>query len=187
VTIIGYMTNFSALGLGYLVPVCTAFPWIGLGIRLLAANHRSRVAMQQARQVLISIGGLALWASLAAYTDMARASPYSGSSELFVTQDQQNRDALTVSIISQRQGDFTVHIEMNDVRLDSIGPRRLQPQDVWSENWVVPSGAEGWLKVTVEYNRVFQRELEFSIRSSSESGQHFPESGSQRSPIHPPE
>jgi len=187
VTIIGYITNFSALGLGYLVPMCTAFPWMGLGIRLLASNRRSHIAMQQARQVFISIVGLALWASLAAYTDMARASPYSGPSELFVTQDQQNKDALTIGVISQRPGDFTVHIEMNDVRLGSIGPRRLQPQDVWSEQWIVPSGAEGWLRVMVEHNRVFQRELEFSIRSNSQIGQHFPESGSQRSPIQPPE
>jgi hypothetical protein len=165
VTFIGYIANFTPLGLDWFVPLCVLVPWGVLGIYLIIRRPVFRLTLSWATYGTSLVVVLLVWALLSTWAAHARAQRHAEFTELFVTQEDTLSKTISVNVVNRlnRPEDFTIVFKLDDVEVRTVGPRLLAPNSLWIEKEPIPPTLTGErLVITLEKDGLPYRELKLS-------------------------
>jgi hypothetical protein len=165
VTFIGYLTNFSPLGLNWFLPLSLILPWIALVVEL--SLHRGRFTISWS--VIVSVASLVtitcVWAFLALQVAQERSGNHADYTEFFVTQAQPGKDDITLNVVNRlpEPQNFSMAAQLPGQPKQIVGLRIVAPGAIWKVTWKIPGGAtsERYV-VTLEKNGIAYRELRLS-------------------------
>ncbi len=135
-TLLGYVANFSPLGLRSVVPLVIGAPLLALLGLLLIKRQPVAIASvwlhYGATLLLVSL----LWAAMATAVSAQRSAASPAQSELFITQTQPDALTLTVTNPTAQRADFELTIAV-DGQVRSQQPLHLAPGALSSQQWQV--------------------------------------------------
>jgi hypothetical protein len=165
ITFVGYITNFTPLGLGWFVPLSVIVPWVVLGIYLIIRRPRFRVESSWVIYGASLIITLLIWSLLSTGVARARTQRRAEFTELFVTQPHPQSRSLAVNVVNRlnQSADFTIVFELDGVEVQTVGPQLLAPNSSWTEKWRIPSTSmDKRVLITLEKGGIPYRELHLS-------------------------
>jgi hypothetical protein len=169
VTFVGYIVNFTPLGLSFLVPLAIVAPWVLLGIYLLLRRPRMRLRttwLVRGASILVVVF---VWAILASQVAQARTQRHAEFTEFFVTRANPQDRSFTINIVNRldRTGDFTIDIAADGVQVQTFGPWTIAAKSYRTETWQAPSdAANARFTITLKKDGIPYRELHFSGNSA---------------------
>jgi hypothetical protein len=145
VTFVGYIVNFTPLGLALLVPLAIGAPWVLLGIYLLIRRPPLRLRAAWAARGAAILAVVLVWSILAGQVAQARTQRHAEFTEFFVTQAAPQSRSVILNVVNRlsQAGAFSIDILADDVKVGTIGPRTLAPGSSWAETWSMPPTSDG--------------------------------------------
>jgi hypothetical protein len=145
VTFVGYLVNFTPLGLALLVPLSIGAPWVLLGIYLLIRRPSLRLRAAWAARGAAILVVVLIWSILASQVAQARTQRHAEFTEFFVTQAAPQSQPLALNVVNRlnQTGAFSIDILVDGVKVRTIGPRTMAPGSYWTETWSMPPKSGG--------------------------------------------
>jgi hypothetical protein len=171
VTFIGYIVNFTPLGLGLLVPLSIVAPWILLGIYLVVRRPQLRLRTAWVVRGACILIVVLCWAILSNQVAQARTDRHAQFTEFFVTQANSQERSFTINIVNRldQAEEFTIDIAADGTPVQTLGPWTMPAQSQRAEAWRVPSASPNTsFTVTLKKDRIPYRELRFSGSGEAE-------------------
>ena len=165
VTFLGYLVNFTGLGLDWLMPLSVIGPWLLFMIYVIGYRPNFSIEPAWGSYGAALIITLALWALLSTGVAYARNQRYAEFTEFFVTQGNVQPEALTLNVINRlnQTGNFSLVFSAAGVDLATIGPQLLPPNSSWLQEWPIPAQLTGeTLTITLKKDGISYRELRLS-------------------------
>jgi hypothetical protein len=170
VTFIGYIANFTVLGLGWFVPLSVTLPWIVFAVQLIIRQPHLRACWPWVIRGSSILMALAIGSLLSAGVTHARTLRRAEFTEFFVTQNDPQSRTLTIHAVNRlnEPSNFTMVFRSAGVELETRGPRTLSSNALWTEQWQVPpSQVDRRIVITLEKDDIPYRVLHLSELPSS--------------------
>jgi hypothetical protein len=165
VTFVGYIVNFTPLGLALLVPLSIGAPWVVLGVYLLIRRPRLRWRAAWAARGAAILVVVMVWSILASQVAQARTQRHAEFTEFFVTQAAAQSQSVTLNVVNRlsQPAAFSVDIMADGVKVGTIGPRTMTPGSYWTETWSMSPHSDGSrFTFALQKDGMPYRELRFS-------------------------
>jgi hypothetical protein len=139
-TFVGYVVNFTPLGLNRLVPIVVAAPWAALGIYWIIRRSRFRTQLAWFFFFACLAVTVSIWALLStgvAYTRNERSTEYI---EFFLSSNPSDDNVFIVTIINRTKQprNFSVVFRLAGSEVQVHGPRTCSPGSMLSEEFRLP-------------------------------------------------
>ena len=146
VTFIGYLANFSPLGLGWSVPLIVVIPFILLGAYLAVRRPQLRASSSWLARTSSLSCLLLIWSLISTVVAHERTRDRSGFIEFFVTQQYPGSETIVVNVVNreERSGEFALVVERDGVIYQTIGPKSMLPMSTWREELQLPTEITGY-------------------------------------------
>jgi uncharacterized membrane protein len=165
VTFVGYIVNFTPLGLALLVPLSIGAPWVLLGVYLLIRRPALRMRAAWAARGATILVVVLIWSVLASQVAQARTQRHAEFTEFFVTQAAPQSQSIALNVVNRLNQTvaFSIDIMADGVKVQTIGPRTMTPGSYWTETWSMPPESGGTrFTIALQKDGAPYRELRFS-------------------------
>jgi hypothetical protein len=165
VTFIGYLTNFSPLGLNGILPLSLTLPWLALVAELLLHRKRFTVSWSVISPAASLITITFIWAFLALSVAQGRAGNHAEYTEFFATQEDSEGETITLNVVNRlaEPENFEMVAQLPGQPSQIIGLRIVAPGAIWRVTWEIPGRVTPeWVVITLERKGVAYHELRLS-------------------------
>ncbi len=147
-TFIGYIVNFTSLGLGSFIPMLSGLV-ILLMVGALWYLRHVRAVMSSLPHILAVLTLVFVWAFLSTAVAQARTRDHAAYTEFFLTQSG-TANCVDFHVVNRvgRASQFYVNIMIGGVKTESRGPHSLVPYARWTET--VCQAGQNSLSLTLE-------------------------------------
>jgi uncharacterized membrane protein len=164
-TLIGYIVNFTSLGLQWLIPLCVAIPLLMLAVYLTVWRPRISIRVRWIIHGCAILITVLVWSTLAGQVAQARTQRHALFTEFFVTHSDMDQRAIAVNVINRlnQTEEFTIHVFIDSTIIQTIGPKKMTPNSSWVYDLDIPvSSTRSRITIELEKEGVVYRELQFS-------------------------
>jgi hypothetical protein len=165
VTFVGYLTNFSPLGLVWFVPLSFGIPCVALLAEWILHRRQSKLSSSFIAYAASLVTVVLVWAFLATGVGEARASRRAEYTEFFATRDSGQTGTITLNVVNRlaEPQDFAIVVQSLGQPGRTIGVRILAPGAIWRSTWETPvQQTHERFVISLERDGVAYRELRLS-------------------------
>lgn len=165
-TFVGYLTNFSPLGLAWFVPLSIGIPGVAMMAEWILHRQRpQRVLPSHVAHLLALVVIVLVWASLALSVADSRITRRAEFTEFFVTRNNLSSEMVTFNVVNRlnQPQDFAIAVRSANLSSPIIGQRILPPGSIWNVAWKMPMlKPKQQIVVSLERNGIAYRKLKIS-------------------------
>ncbi|MGD2049849.1 MAG: hypothetical protein PVH03_10145 [Chloroflexota bacterium] len=165
VTIVGWLANFTPLGLKHFIPRYVFAPGVLLLLVFVLLKRPPLTGSWQLVPLLSLMLLLLIWSLLATAVARVRTDQASDFVEFFLTQAHGQKNSVTVNVVNRGRdpGRFEIRVDSDGLVVDQLGPRRLEPGSAWCTSWTFPETLDQkTITVRLQQDGVPNGELHFS-------------------------
>jgi hypothetical protein len=141
VTFIGYIVNFSPLGLSWFAVLLCALPAVALAVHLLWSRPRVKVSSQLLSLGVGVIAAILIWSIFASQVMAIRTERSASATEFFVTQDDDAPEAIVWNIVNRgdREERLNLVVLADSAVVKQFALPPVAPGSFLREAWPIPA------------------------------------------------